>query len=101
MAKKKSRTDAKGIEVPIKWYVPDTIITRFASNMVIQTLEHEFKLSFFEANPEIRTDPIAPPLAEVRADCVASVIVNIAKMPGFIAALQKQMDLYNAKQQIK
>lgn len=101
MAKKKANTGAKEIEVPIKWYVPDTIIARFASNMTIQTLEYEFKVSFFETKPEIRTDTKAPLPTEVRADCVASVIINVAKMPGFVAALQKQLDLYNAKHQIK
>ncbi|MFZ3136670.1 MAG: hypothetical protein WA126_04660 [Thermodesulfovibrionales bacterium] len=97
MAKKKVQTSVTEIIVPIKWHVPDTIITRFASNMTIQPLEYEFKVSFFETKPEIRTDSNAPLPTEVRADCVASVIINIAKMPGFIAALQKQMDAYTAK----
>lgn len=99
MAKKKAKTGKQEIEVPIKWYVPDTIIARFANNMTIQTLEYEFKLSFFEVKPEIRTDPMAPPPTEVRADCVASVIVNVAKLPEFIAALQKQLDSYVVKHQ--
>jgi hypothetical protein len=87
------------VEIPFKWHVPDTVITRFASNMTIQILENEFKISFFEMKPEIRLDPNAPIESEIRADCVASIIVSPNKMPQFIAALQKQLDLYNAKQQ--
>jgi hypothetical protein len=97
MAKRKTTTDE--IAVPIKWYIPDTIVTRFASNMTVQVLEYEFKVSFFEVNPEIRTDSKAPLPTEARANCVASVIINAAKMPAFIQALQKQLDLYNAKHQ--
>lgn len=97
MAKKK--TTKNEIEVPIKWYIPDTIVTRFASNMTVQALEYEFKVSFFEVNPEIRTDLNAPLPTEARANCVASLIINAAKMPAFIKALQKQLDLYNAKHQ--
>jgi hypothetical protein len=97
VAKKKVEAGATEVRLPIKWNVPDTIVARFASNMAIQSLEYEFKLSFFEPKPEIRTDLRTPLPTEVRADCVASVIVNAAKMPEFIAALQKQMDLYNAK----
>jgi len=99
MAKKKVETGVTELIVPIKWHTPDTIIARFASNMTIQPLEYEFKVSFFETKPEIRTDLKAPLPTEVRADCVASVIINVAKMPAFIKALQKQMDLYNEKHQ--
>jgi len=101
MAKKKAKTGVEEIELPIKWHVPDSITTRFANNMTIQVLEYEFKVSFFEIKPEIRTDPKAPLPTEVRADCVASVIINAAKMPGFVKALQMQLELYEAKHQIK
>jgi len=89
------------ITIPLKWHLPDTIITRYASNMVIQTLENEFKLSFFEINPEIRLGPDVPPPSEMQAECVASVIVSPAKLPQFIEAMQKQFAKYIARQQSK
>ena len=85
----------KGKEVPIKFNIPSTIITRFASNMVIQTFENEFKISFFEIKPEIRLDPSDEIPDNVLADCVASVIVNANKLPSFIEILQKQVDRHN------
>jgi len=98
MAKNKNvETIKQGKEVPIKFNIPPTIITRFASNMVIQTLENEFKISFFEVKPEIRLDPSDEIPDEVLADCVASVIVNASKLPSFIKILQKQVDKYNEK----
>ena len=96
MAKNKNvETIKQGKGVPIKFNIPTTIITRFASNMVIQTFENEFKISFFEINPEIRLDPSDKIPDEVLADCVASVIVNVNKLPSFIKILQKQLDKYN------
>jgi len=97
---KNVETIKQGVKVPIKWNIPPTIITRFASNMVIQTLENEFKISFFEIKPEIRVDPSEEIPDEVLADCVASVIVTADKMPSFIEILQQQLDKHS-KRKIK
>ena len=84
------------VPIPLKWYIPDQIITRFASNMVVQTIENEFKISFFEIKPDIVLDPSNPLPKEVRAECVTSVIVTADRLPKFIEALQKQLDNYNS-----
>jgi hypothetical protein len=93
MAKKKIDINK---QVPIKWYIPDNIITRFASNMVVQTIENEFKISFFEIKPEIRFDTSTPPPSEVQAECVATVIITADRLPKFIEVLQGQLNLYNS-----
>ena len=85
----------KQIKLPIRWHRGDEIITRFASNMVIQTVEGVFKLSFFESMPEIRLSPTDKVPADVRADCVASIIVPPEKLPGFIEAMSKHLDKFN------
>lgn len=96
MAKNKNvETIKQGEKVPIKFHISSSIITRFASNMLIQTLENEFKVSFFELKPEIRLGPSEKVPDSVLADCVASVIVTVDKMPIFIKALQLQLDKYN------
>jgi len=100
MAENKEEIKKDEVEVPIKWYVPDTIITRYASNMLVQILEHEIKLSFFEIKPEFRLDPNMTPPPEVIAECVASVIVSPAKFPKFIEAMQKQFARYTAKRAV-
>lgn len=96
MAKnKKEETIKKGAKVPIEFNISPTIITRFASNMVIQTLENEFKILFFEVKPKIRLDPSDKIPDKVLADCVASVIVTADKLPNFIQILIEQFDKYN------
>ncbi len=98
MAKNKTvETIEQGKEVPLKFIISPTIITRFASNMVIQTFENEFKISFFEVKPEIRLDPSEKIPDEVLADCVASIIVAANKLQAFIDILQKQVNKYNEK----
>ena len=93
MAEKKKITSSfQGVAIPIKWNIPDDMITRFASNMLVQVIENEFKISFFEIKPFIQLDPSQPAPKEVQADCVASVIVTIDRLPKFIKALQDQYD---------
>lgn len=91
MAKKK----VEAIAIPIKWHIPNFIITRFASNMIVQTIENEFKISFFELKPEIHFASQKPP-GEIEAECVASVIVTADRLPKFIEALQKHLNQYNS-----
>jgi len=98
MATKKVTKDEKlqKIPVPLKWHISDGIITRFATNMTVQIIENEFKVSFFEIKPEIIVDPSTPLPKEVLAECVASVIVTPDRLPKFIEALQKQLEIYNS-----
>lgn len=95
MAKAKKEPQQKHVKLPIKWNIPASIVTRYASNMVVQNLEDAFKISFFEAVPEILVDPTEAVPAEVRADCVASIVVTRDKFPSFIRAMQIHLDNYN------
>lgn len=99
MVNKKTDENKKGVAVPLEWYVPDGAMTPFATNMVVQTMENEFKISFFEVKPPIQLDETAPPPNKIRADCVASVIVTADRLPKFIEVLQKQLDKYVLKKQ--
>jgi len=100
MAKRKEaspmETAQEEIQVPIKWNISDTIITRFASNMVVQNIEGYFKLSFFELKPEIRLGEAAAPPSEIDAECVGSIIVSPDKLRAIIEALTSQLNKYQA-----
>jgi len=98
-ANKEKAKEATEYTVPIVWRMPDGIATPFASNMVVQTLENEFKISFFEIKPPIRTSSSAPTPQEVIADCVASVIVTADRLPKFIKALETQLDNYKKREE--
>jgi len=81
--------------IPIEWQIPDDLISPFASNMLVQTIENEFRVLFFETKPPLRLDDSVPLPEKARADCVASVIVTADRMPKFIAALQSQLKKYH------
>jgi len=85
----------QGKKIPVEWQIPDDLISPFASNMLVQTIENEFRLLFFEIKPPLRLDDSAPLPEKARADCVASVIVTADRMPKFIEALQLQLNKYH------
>jgi hypothetical protein len=92
--KKKVTAKVQGVAVPLKWNIPENIITRFASNIVVQRLEDAFKISFFEIYPDIRLGLEHKIPEEVQANCVASIILTPEKLPVFIEVLQKQRAMY-------
>jgi len=91
------------IRAPIKWVIPDNLITRFATNMLVQSIEDkEYKISFFESKPPIVLESSASPPNEIIAECVASIIITDERMPGFIDALQRQFQAHElAKKKLK
>lgn len=95
MSKKKvlKSKEVKWVTVPIKYTIPDSIIARFTTNIVVQIIKNEFKISFFEQNLPINLDEKSKPPTEIQANCVASVIVTADRLPGFIEVLQRQLDI--------
>ena len=94
MSKEKKQNKKEQAKLPIEWHVPEGLMTPFATNMLVQIIENEFKLSFFELKPAIRVDASAPLPEKVRADCVASVIITADRLPKIIEALQVQYNNY-------
>ena len=84
-------------ELPLEWNIPDDIIARYATNLVVQRLENEYLISFFEVKPPIllgEPADIIEKLKEinsVRANCVAQIIISANKMPDFIKALENNL----------
>lgn len=89
-----------GKEVPIAWIVPDDLVTRYATNIVVQHSEHEFFLSFFEADPPIilgsREEALATieQLGSLKAKCVARIVVAPKRMREFVRVLQANLEKY-------
>lgn len=95
--KEKKPVIKKEAVIPIEWHIPEGVMTPFATNILVRTIEDEFKVSFFEIKPAIRLDDSEPFPDKVRADCVASVIITANRLPKFIGALQTQFDKHIAK----
>lgn len=98
MSKEIKKPQKKATNIPIQWHIPEGLNTPFASNMLVQMIENEFKLSFFEIKPPIITDESQPQPESIRADYIGGVIVTADRLPKFIKVLQQQLDKYNEKQ---
>ena len=99
MAKKKIETGnpvSVQLPLPVKWHMPDNITSQFASHMIVLTVENEFKILFFEIKPPLIFSTSEPTPKEVQADCIASIIVTADRLPKFIEAMQKQLEIYNS-----
>jgi hypothetical protein len=97
--KKAIEENSKHPLAEIEWHFPENIISRFTTNMTVQRIENEFKVSFFELVRPIILDPNDPKwksITSIRADCVASIIVTADRLPKFIEVLQEQLTLYKS-----
>lgn len=86
-------------QLSIDWQIPPNLVSRYATNIVVQSNESEFIISFFEAHPPIRlvSDDVAAQLAQIDklpAECVARIIVPVPKMEGFLSALNDSYQLW-------
>jgi len=94
---------AEGYRVPIEWYYPEDIVSRYVTNMVVQHTEHEFIVSFFEVQPPVLLGDVETRTAQldevksVRANCVARVILAPERLAEFIQVLQDNLDNYRKR----
>lgn len=92
----------EGVRLPLEWSVPDDLVSRYATNMVVQHTKQEFTVSFFEVRMPIalgtpeEIKAALQRLAGVKAQCVARVIVAPEHMAEFIAVLQDNLKTYRA-----
>jgi hypothetical protein len=102
MSEEEQKRDSVGLTLPVDWHISENIQSRYATNIVVQPIQHEFVISFFEAQPPIF---IGTPeenrtryqeLGSIHAECVAKVIVAAERLPEFIAALQTTLAAYHA-----
>jgi hypothetical protein len=90
-------SDVNQVLIPIEWYVPDDLVAKYATNMVVQKSKDEYFISFFEIKPPMflgEPKEIIEKVKElnsVRATCVAQIIVSSGRMPDFVKALEKNL----------
>jgi len=100
-AKAKARARARVIKanepngLKIEWNISPDITTRFATNILVQRIENEFRVAFYELKPEPTFNEEDRIRIEekgiVKAECVASIIVTADRMQGFIRVLSDQL----------
>jgi hypothetical protein len=59
------------ISIPVEWHVPEDVVSGYATNILVQHTEHEFIISFYEAQPPIlfgdKPDEVRAQLKQIRA----------------------------------
>ena len=100
MAKTKIAQETKEAKaVPIKWNIPDAMNSVYSQSVLVQVMENEFKIMFFELKPQPRLNKEDPPEKTVQANCVASVILHPQKVISLINALQRQLKVFVEREQ--
>ena len=92
------QTETQAKPLAIDWQIPDDLVTLFANNITVQFLQHEFVLTFYQTIPP----PLLGPLAEqklarmdrVPAVAVSRIVIAAGQLPGFVKALQDNLDKY-------
>lgn len=97
MAPKKHKGN-EPLAIPIKWHFPKGLISRYASNMLVQFTENECNLSFFEIKPPLLLgdlDKAKATLKSIKAECVARIVVSTGRIPEFLKALNGAWEQYS------
>ena len=90
------------INIPIEWPVPESIQSQYASAVFVQAGPYELAISFFETRPPILTGTPEENKAKlkemgsIRAECVSKIILSPEVLPGFISALQTELEKYQS-----
>lgn len=105
MADEEQPEQPEALELSIDWHIPESVITRYANNMLVQQGETEFYISFFEVKPpfligEITKEDVMK-IGSVPAECVARIAINPERMASVISALQTNFERYQAKRRAK
>jgi len=91
------------IILPLEWHIPDGILSRYVTNIVVQHTEHEFIISFFEVRPPIvlgsdeEKEAQLKQIDSVRAECVARIVVAADRLPDFIRVLNENLATYRSR----
>jgi hypothetical protein len=115
MADKKKRQEAKGkpadaatsqvgLPLPIEWHFPEGLVGSYANQALVQMGLMECNIAFFEIRPPLmfgtpeQIQEQAKKITEVRAECVARIVVPHDLMPTLISILQDTWTKHQAKQ---
>ena len=90
------------VSLPVDWYYPEGIQSRYANNMLAQAGAYEITLSFFEVqpppltgSPEENKEKLSK-LSAIRAECVSKIVVPPELIPAIINVLQQELEKYQA-----
>jgi hypothetical protein len=71
------RPEGTTVNLPVQWQIPDDALASYATNFVVQRLQHEYLISFFQ---------IQPPLLLGTPDQVVEQMSRLEKVPARLVA---------------
>jgi len=87
--------------IPIKWSIPPDMQALFANHMTVQHMEQTFLITFYQGRPPLTLgldSEAIQAIEEVEAHAVAQIVVPASNMPGFVRALEDNLERYQAQQ---
>lgn len=87
-------------QVNVRWVDDPSVRTVYATNLTVQSSEHEFILSFYEAKVPLFLGPVDEQKAqfeattEVEARCLSRVVIAAGRFPEFMKVLNEQRERY-------
>jgi|SRR5436305_14472531 len=100
MSEETEQQEYQTTNIPIEWYVPETLQSRYANNVLVQSTPYEVTISFFETQlPPLsgtreENQAKLKQLGHVQAKCVSRIVVTPTLLPRIISALQVGLDTY-------
>ncbi|HEX7723997.1 MAG TPA: hypothetical protein VF397_17670 [Pyrinomonadaceae bacterium] len=84
--------------IPMVWNFPDDLLSRYATNILVQTGDQELYVSFFEIQHPVLLEPgDINKVESVNAECIAKIVVTPERLTLFVDVLQKQLTAFKAK----
>ncbi len=96
--------ESQEVALPLRYDVPASLETRYATNFTVQHTDQEFVLGFYEVRLPVLVGSPEENLAAVRemsavtAQCVARLVVTPARMAELIQVLTANYEHYRARQ---
>lgn len=96
----KDQKDQERVEVPIKYVIPDEIVTQYVTDMVIQHTDQEFLISFWEIQRPMLLGTEEERKAQIQMiefvenRCVARFVITPDRMQRFLDAMKENVDRY-------
>ncbi len=84
----------------LEWCIPKDLISRYATNFIVQHTQNEFILSFFEVLPPLllgspeEVEAQADQIETIDAHCVARVILTPDRLEQLLRVLQINLQAY-------
>lgn len=96
----KPNMDTDSARIPLEFEVPDSLVSRYATNFIAQHTPNEFVLSFYEVCPPLLLGDVdenrhrLEELGHITASCVARLIVSPSGMRDLVEVLTTSLQRF-------